>query len=236
MKEGESEDLRKEVRELKKEVSRLKERTRADEEDEWEDRRRRDRQYYYHTRSNRPHRPPTPRMPEFFFPARFFEGIGGEFFADFFDRLGESIGKTVEAAVGGAMDFGPEILDNIEGLGEELTDVDKFVETASSLAGALSDKTRLRILKALEPRSLETSELSEKVGAVGGNLAHHLGKLQEANLVRQKRRARYRLTLLGRMALKAMEALYWKSTLAPSPPQTDETEVKEKDEPSSDQD
>ena len=221
------EDLREEFKRLKKEVKRLKRESRSY-DDDWDDR------DHYRPRRRRPHPPPP-----FSFPPRFFEDIcgikgGGDFFGDFIGSLGESIGKTVEAAMSGAFEFGDEFMEGVEEWEEERMDVDKFAKLAAPIASALSDENRLRIMKALEPRSLETGELSEKVGITGGNLAHHLGKLQDAGLIRQRReRGRYKLTFVGRMALKSLEALAWKAKRSPRRPITSEDEQSKDEEPAS---
>lgn len=75
--------------------------------------------------------------------------------------------------------------------------------------GALSDQTRLRMLKELEKQPLRQSDLSEKTNTRGGNFKHHINILKDEGLVRQEGvRERYMLTFAGREALKLVEFLY----------------------------
>ncbi len=142
----------------------------------------------------------------------------GERFSNSFEHyiggLLDSIGDTIDRTVGSIFQtpashrprrkrrrkepyFVPE---------EEL---EEFFQKGASIIGALSDQTRLRMLKELEKAPLRQSDLSEKTNTRGGNFKHHITILKDEGLVRQEGvRERYMLTFSGREALKLVEFLY----------------------------
>jgi len=74
---------------------------------------------------------------------------------------------------------------------------------------ALSDSTRLRMLKELEKEPLRQSDLADRTGTKGGNFKHHISILIDQGLARQEGvRERYLLTFAGREALKLVEFLF----------------------------
>ncbi len=102
--------------------------------------------------------------------------------------------------------------------------------------GALSDSTRLKMLKELEKEPLRQSDLSERTNTRGGNFKHHITLLKDEGLVRQEGvRERYMLTFAGREALKLVEFLYSRSKKRISVPimtsdEEEELEIQEEEE------
>lgn len=61
----------------------------------------------------------------------------------------------------------------------------------SEIFGALTDPTRLKIIKLLSRQDLAASELGEHFDITAPSLSHHLSVLLQAGLVRQKRQGRW---------------------------------------------
>ncbi|MFX0173492.1 MAG: ArsR/SmtB family transcription factor [Candidatus Hodarchaeota archaeon] len=149
--------------------------------------------------------------------------------AEDWEDWGERFGSTLEHYIGGILDSIGETLDRSVGSifqtypsrrrrkgrrrrepyfipEDELED---FYEKGSAIMGALSDRTRLRMLKELEKEPLRQSDLSNRIGTKGGNFKHHAEILKDEGLIRQEGvRERYLLTFAGREALKLVEFLY----------------------------
>jgi DNA-binding transcriptional ArsR family regulator len=68
----------------------------------------------------------------------------------------------------------------------------------TTVAAALADPTRLRMLLALEGRAVPAGELAAGVGVVASVGTYHLAKLVEAGLVTTSRRGRQTLVRLRR--------------------------------------
>lgn len=176
--------------------------------------------------------------------------------AEDWDDWGERFGSTLEHYIGGILDSVGDTIDRTVGSifpvpassrhkrrkreshrkepyfvpDEEL---DEFFQKGAAIMGALSDQTRLRMLKELERQPLRQSDLSEKTNTRGGNFKHHITILKEEGLVRQEGvRERYMLTFSGREALKLVEFLYSRTKKRiPIPIYfTDEEEIPEEEE------
>lgn len=113
-------------------------------------------------------------------------------------------------------------------------ELEEFYQKGSEILSALSDQTRLKMLKELEKDPLRQSELSIRTETKGGNFKHHITILIKEGLVRQEGvRERYMLTFAGREALKLVEFLYSRSKKRISVPveiKDNETEEREKTE------
>jgi len=116
-------------------------------------------------------------------------------------------------------------------------ELEEFYQKGSEILSALSDQTRLKMLKELEKDPLRQSELSIRTETKGGNFKHHISILIKEGLVRQEGvRERYMLTFAGREALKLVEFLYSRSKKRISVPveiKDNETEERENNEESS---
>ncbi|UCG02117.1 MAG: winged helix-turn-helix transcriptional regulator [Candidatus Heimdallarchaeota archaeon] len=172
-----------------------------------------------------PRRPRKPRPPR---PPR--GEIGIRIDKEDWEDWGERFGKSFEHYIGGILDSIGETIDRSVGsifhppsarrerrwkgkrkepffVPEE--ELEEFYTEGSKIAAALSDQTRLRMLKELEKEPLRQSDLSEKTNTRGGNFKHHITILKDEGLVRQEGvRERYMLTYSGREALKLVEFLY----------------------------
>jgi DNA-binding transcriptional ArsR family regulator len=166
-------------------------------------------------------RPPRPRRPR---------GIDIQIDNEGWEDWGERFGKSFEQYIGGILDSVGETIDRSVGsifhspssrrerwwkhkrkepffVPEE--ELEEFYKEGSKIATALSDQTRLRMLKELEREPLRQSDLSDKTNTRGGNFKHHITILKDEGLVRQEGvRERYMLTYSGREALKLVEFLY----------------------------
>lgn len=169
-----------------------------------------------------PRRRPRPRKPK---PPHSIR-IDAEEWEDW----GEKFGSTLEHYIGGILDSIGDTIDRSVGslfhtpssrrgrrgkrrrkepffVPEE--ELEEFYNNGSKIMTALSDHTRLRMLKELEKEPLRQSDLSEKTNTKGGNFKHHITILKDEGLVRQEGvRERYMLTFSGREALKLVEFLY----------------------------
>ena len=167
-------------------------------------------------------RPPRPRRPRGEIDIR----IDDEGWEDW----GERFGRSFEHYIGGILDSIGETIDRSVGsifhspssrrerrwkrkrrepffVPEE--ELEEFYQEGSKIAAALSDQTRLKMLKELENEPLRQSDLSDKTNTRGGNFKHHITILKDEGLVRQEGvRERYMLTYSGREALKLVEFLY----------------------------
>ena len=175
-----------------------------------------------HPRKHRVPRPPRPRRPRGEIDIR----IDDESWEDW----GERFGRSFEHYIGGILDSIGDTIDRSVGsifhppstrrerrwkrkskepffVPEE--ELEEFYQEGSKIAAALSDQTRLRMLKELEKEPLRQSDLSDKTNTRGGNFKHHITILKDEGLVRQEGvRERYMLTYSGREALKLVEFLY----------------------------
>ncbi|MFX1515304.1 MAG: ArsR/SmtB family transcription factor [Promethearchaeota archaeon] len=167
-------------------------------------------------------RPPRPKKPRGEIDIR----IDDEGWEDW----GERFGRSFEHYIGGILDSIGETIDRSVGsifhspssrrerrwkrkrkepffVPEE--ELEEFYQEGSKIATALSDQTRLKMLKELEKEPLRQSDLSDKTNTRGGNFKHHITILKDEGLVRQEGvRERYMLTYSGREALKLVEFLY----------------------------
>ncbi|UCE13923.1 MAG: winged helix-turn-helix transcriptional regulator, partial [Candidatus Heimdallarchaeota archaeon] len=172
----------------------------------------------------RPPRPPKikqkrkPRSAHIHIDSEDWEDWGERFGSTFEHYIGgilDSIGETIDRSVGSIFQAPPSHVRRRRGRRrkepyfipeEELED---FYKDGSKIMSALSDNTRLRMLKELEKEPLRQSDLSEKTSTRGGNFKHHITILMNEGLVRQEGvRERYMLTFAGREALKLVEFLY----------------------------
>lgn len=163
----------------------------------------------------------------------------GERFSNSFEHyiggLLDSIGDTIDRTVGSIFQTPPSRRQERRKkrkkpyfVPEE--ELEEFFQKGASIIGALSDQTRLRMLKELEKAPLRQSDLSEKTNTRGGNFKHHITILKDEGLVRQEGvRERYMLTFSGREALKLVEFLYSRAKKRIPIPiySTDEEEEKE---------
>ncbi|MFX0051049.1 MAG: ArsR/SmtB family transcription factor [Candidatus Hodarchaeota archaeon] len=199
-------EFRKQMQDIKDELSDIKQDYRSD----------------FSKRQPQPPRPPRPPRKRRRDPSIDIE-------TDNWEDWGEGFGSTLEHYIGGILDSIGETLDRSVGSifqtypsrrrrkgkrrrepyfipEDELED---FYEKGSAIMGALSDRTRLRMLKELEKEPLRQSDLSNRIGTRGGNFKHHAEILKDEGLIRQEGvRERYLLTFAGREALKLVEFLY----------------------------
>ncbi len=126
----------------------------------------------------------------------------------------DSIGDTIDRTVGSIFQTHPSYRSRRKGRRKEPyfvseKELDEFFQQGASIMGALSDQTRLQMLKELEKQPLRQSDLSDRTNTRGGNFKHHITILKDEGLVRQEGvRERYMLTFSGREALKLVEFLY----------------------------
>ncbi len=170
----------------------------------------------------RPRRRPRPRKRK---PSHSIR-IDAEEWGDW----GEQFGSTIEHYIGGILDSIGDTIDRSVGslfqtpskrrgrrgkrrrkepffVPEE--ELEEFFIDGSKIMTALSDQTRLKMLKELEKEPLRQSDLSDRTNTRGGNFKHHITILKDEGLVRQEGvRERYMLTFSGREALKLVEFLY----------------------------
>ncbi|MFX0122981.1 MAG: ArsR/SmtB family transcription factor [Candidatus Hodarchaeota archaeon] len=171
--------------------------------------------------------PPRPRKSR---PRRSRGDIAIRIDDESWEDWGERFGKSFEHYIGGILDSIGDTIDRSVGaifhppsarrerrwkrkrkepffVPEE--ELEEFYQEGSKIAAALSDQTRLRMLKELEKEPLRQSDLSDKTNTRGGNFKHHITILKDEGLVRQEGvRERYMLTYSGREALKLVEFLY----------------------------
>ena len=172
--------------------------------------------------------------------------------ADDWDDWGERFGSTLEHYIGGILDSIGDTIDRSVGSIFPVppssrrkrrrresqrkepyfvpeNELNEFFQKGAAIMGALSDQTRLRMLKELERQPLRQSDLSEKTNTRGGNFKHHITILKDEKLVRQEGvRERYMLTFSGREALKLVEFLYSRTKKRiPIPVYSDEEEEQE---------
>ncbi|MFW9903781.1 MAG: ArsR/SmtB family transcription factor [Candidatus Thorarchaeota archaeon] len=201
---------------------------------------------------SRPRRPRAPRPPR---PRRPRGEIDIRIDDEGWEDWGERFGRSFEHYIGGILDSIGDTIDRSVGsifqspstrrerqwkrkskepyfVPEE--ELEEFYQEGSKIATALSDQTRLRMLKELEKSPLRQSDLSDKTNTRGGNFKHHITILKDEGLVRQEGvRERYMLTFSGREALKLVEFLYSRAKKRiPIPVYTsDEEEEEEEDLP-----
>jgi DNA-binding transcriptional ArsR family regulator len=78
----------------------------------------------------------------------------------------------------------------------------------AKLGYALSSAPKVALLRLLfEGGEQSAAQLGEKAGLTTGSLYHHLRELIYANVITQESRNRYRLTTLGRRAMRLLSAL-----------------------------
>jgi ArsR family transcriptional regulator len=90
------------------------------------------------------------------------------------------------------------------------------LQQASRLFQALSDETRLRIVRMLSGGERCVCDLQEGVGAYQSRLSFHLKKLKDAGLVADRRDGRWVYYTLRPEALGAMRAFL--TTVEPAEP------------------
>jgi len=128
------------------------------------------------------------------------------------ESVGESLGDAIDKSVGSLFHESSsrrrrKIRRKEESIKEE--EFEEFFDKGSAIMTALSDSTRLRMLKELEKEPLRQSDLADRTGTKGGNFKHHISILIDQGLARQEGvRERYLLTFAGREALKLVEFLF----------------------------
>ncbi|WP_455141613.1 ArsR/SmtB family transcription factor [Candidatus Hodarchaeum mangrovi] len=128
------------------------------------------------------------------------------------ESVGESLGDAIDKSVGSLFHESSSrkhrrTKRKEESIKEE--EFEEFFDKGSAIMTALSDSTRLRMLKELEREPLRQSDLADRTGTKGGNFKHHISILIDQGLVRQEGvRERYLLTFAGREALKLVEFLF----------------------------
>ncbi|NHJ00865.1 MAG: ArsR family transcriptional regulator [Candidatus Heimdallarchaeota archaeon] len=134
---------------------------------------------------------------------------------NFVTSIADSIGDSIDRSIGSIFQHSPpKRRGRAERRARESYEISKdeiedFYDKGSAIMAALSDQTRLRMLKELEKEPLRQSDLSDRTNTKGGNFKHHITILMEQGLVRQEGvRERYMLTFAGREALKLVEFLY----------------------------
>jgi DNA-binding transcriptional ArsR family regulator len=150
----------------------------------------------------------------------------GESFEHYIGGILESVGDTIDRTVGSLFQSYPRY-SRRRGRAKKKPyfvpeeELEEFYGKGSSIMSALSDSTRLKMLKELEKEPLRQSDLSLRTDTKGGNFKHHISILKEEGLVRQEGvRERYLLTFAGREALKLVEFLYSRSKRRVSVPVT----------------
>lgn len=128
------------------------------------------------------------------------------------ESVGESLGDAIDRSVG-TLFHEPysrkqkRTRRKEESIKQE--ELNEFFDKGSAIMSALSDSTRLRMLKELEKEPLRQSDLADRTETKGGNFKHHISILIDQGLVRQEGvRERYLLTFAGREALKLVEFLF----------------------------
>jgi DNA-binding transcriptional ArsR family regulator len=139
----------------------------------------------------------------------------GSTFEHYIGGILDSIGETIDRSVGSIFQTYPSHRHRRKGRRKREPyfipedELEEFYKKGSAIMGALSDQTRLRMLKELEKEPLRQSDLSQRTATRGGNFKHHISILKDEGLVRQEGvRERYLLTFAGREALKLVEFLY----------------------------
>ncbi|MFX0194773.1 MAG: hypothetical protein ACFFCW_01525 [Candidatus Hodarchaeota archaeon] len=101
-----------------------------------------------------------------------------------------------------------------------------FPEESAQILQILADANRLKILQELEIGADYQKDLSERTDIKGGQWKHHTDALKEAKFIDQEvDRGRYRITLLGREALKLAEMLYIRKKASDKKSNSDYDEV-----------
>ncbi|MFX0016339.1 MAG: ArsR/SmtB family transcription factor [Promethearchaeota archaeon] len=170
-------------------------------------------------RRDRPPRPPRPPRKPHDISIRIdedWEDWGERFGRSFEHYIGgilDSIGDTLDRTVGSIFQTSPSSRRQRRRKKDPFfipeDELESFFQKGASIMAALSDQTRLRMLKELEKKPLRQSDLSERTNTRGGNFKHHITILKDEGLVRQEGvRERYILTFSGREALKLVEFLY----------------------------
>ena len=80
-------------------------------------------------------------------------------------------------------------------------------EHAAQSLAALGNRTRLRLFRLLVragPEGLNVGEIQRHLGIPGSTLAHHLGALAHADLVRQERNGREIVSTVNYTAMNAV--------------------------------
>ena len=78
----------------------------------------------------------------------------------------------------------------------------------AKLAGVLSSKQRVGILRRLTRNELSSGELAEQTGMAGGHLHHHLRDLMHLDLLEKSEDGRYRATEKGVNTYMAMASMH----------------------------
>ncbi|MFX0092178.1 MAG: hypothetical protein ACFFBD_10490 [Candidatus Hodarchaeota archaeon] len=144
------------------------------------------------------------------------EGIEdlGNVFSEYFSSFVDSIGKSLEGALGEVF-FPGTRKQRRPRRGEweiPASQLDTFCEKGSEILMALADKRRLMLLKLLELSPRYQKDLSERASIAGGAFKHHVTTLKEYKMVVQEEvRGRYLITPFGRQALKLAEMLFLQS-------------------------
>ncbi|MFX0182071.1 MAG: ArsR/SmtB family transcription factor [Candidatus Hodarchaeota archaeon] len=197
-------EFRKQMQDIKDELSEIKQNYRPD----------------FPRRRPRPPRPPRKRRrdPSIHIDADEWEDWGDRFGSTLEHYIGgilDSIGETIDRSVGSIFQTYPSHRRRRKGRQKREpyfipeNELEEFFEKGSAIMGALSDQTRLKMLKELEKEPLRQSDLSQRTATRGGNFKHHISILKDEGLVRQEGvRERYLLTFAGREALKLVEFLY----------------------------
>jgi ArsR family transcriptional regulator len=87
------------------------------------------------------------------------------------------------------------------------TGIDLDVARTAQLFHALSDNTRLEIIRSLMSGERCVCELTDDLAAAQSRLSFHLRTLKDAGLVRDRREGRWVYYTLNREALEEMEGI-----------------------------
>ncbi|MFX1253873.1 MAG: hypothetical protein ACFFCZ_19840 [Promethearchaeota archaeon] len=137
----------------------------------------------------------------------------GTVFADYFGSFVDSLGKSLEGALGEVFSPGTRKRAARKGKWEiPASQLDTFCEKGAEILSALADSRRLMLLKLLELSPRYQKDLSERADVAGGAFKHHVSTLKEYKMVVQEEvRGRYLITPFGRQALKLAEMLFLRS-------------------------
>jgi len=104
-------------------------------------------------------------------------------------RISKRLQRLVESAICPAEDVS-KYASELKQLVHEIAD-EKVVKTQSRLFKALADKTRLKILALLGIREMCVCEVMVALDLTQPTASHHLGILEDANLVESKREGKW---------------------------------------------
>ncbi|MFX0066812.1 MAG: hypothetical protein ACFFC7_32160, partial [Candidatus Hermodarchaeota archaeon] len=166
-------------------------------------------------------KPPKPPKPHkgFVFNLEGLDDFGegledlGTVFSDYFGSFVDSLGKSLEGALGEVFFPGSRKRASRRGKWEiPASQLDMFCDKGSEILSALADSRRLMLLKLLELSPRYQKDLSERASIAGGAFKHHISTLKEYKMVVQEEvRGRYLITPFGRQALKLAEMLFLRS-------------------------